>query len=96
MHGKVTGNTCVLPRVDDASSQGACDALGLRDKGKKKKKGDGEDGSGGGDDDDEENGDANGAEDDDDVVWMTDTSEAAAQVRSYVVHKAACPVTSRL
>lgn len=52
-----------------------------RDK-KKKKKGDGEDGSGGGDDDDDdENGDANGADEEADVVWMTDTSEAAAQVR---------------
>jgi hypothetical protein len=48
---------------------------------KKKKKGeDGEDGSGGGDDDDDENGDANGKDDEDEVVWMTDTSEAAAQV----------------
>ena len=48
---------------------------------KKKKKGeDGEDGSGGGDDDDDENGEANGKDDEDEVVWMTDTSEAAAQV----------------
>ena len=52
-----------------------------RDK-KKKKKGDGEDGSGGGDDDDDdENGDANGADEEEDVVWMTDTSDAAAQAR---------------
>ena len=40
----------------------------------------GEDGEDGGDDDDDENGDANGKGDEDEVVWMTDTSEAAAQV----------------
>ena len=61
-----------------SSTRAAC--ASCRDK-KKKKKGDGEDGSGGGnDDDDDENGDANGANNEDDVVWMTDTSEAAAQV----------------
>ncbi|KAK9832811.1 hypothetical protein WJX81_003597 [Elliptochloris bilobata] len=47
---------------------------------KKKKKGEGEEGSGGGDDDeDNENGNV---DDGDEVVWMTDTSEAAAQARA--------------